>query len=251
MILDSIKILGVKIHKVNMEEAFNHVVYLFKRGQFSMIFTPNTEIVMTAKDDSDLRNIFSDADLVIPDGIGLIYASNIHHLGLEERVTGVEMMDKILKFCNTTKKSIYILGGKPGVAEKACENIADTYPNLRIKGCHDGYFDEEEEYKILDKINEAKPDVLFVALGAPRQEKWIYKHRKILNTTVAMGVGGGVDIWAGEVKRAPKVFQNLGLEWFYRLIKEPSRIKRMTAIPKFMVRVILTKDFSKNNMNFL
>lgn len=240
-----VKILGIRIDNVTLEEAYTRFLSFMESGSCKMIFTPNTEIVMAAQEDAELKNILFDADLVVPDGIGLVYASKIHNLGLTERVTGIDTMERILKYANNTKKSIYILGGKPGVVEKAAENIKDAFPSLVIAGVRDGFFKVEDEQKIVDQINELKPDILFVALGAPKQEKWIYKYRKILNTKVAMGVGGSVDVWAGTVKRAPKIFQDLHLEWFYRLCKDPSRIGRMMALPQFMIRVVLSKDFSK------
>lgn len=245
MELKEIKILGVKIHKVTMSEAFNVFLNLLNQNTCQTIFTPNTEIVMAAQEDKELKSILAQGDLVIPDGIGLIHASNIHNLGLEERVPGVDLMDKMLKFCHTTKKSVFILGGKPGVAERASEHILEEYPNIKIKGTQDGYFSQDDELKVIDKINDVRPDVLFVALGAPKQEKWIYKHKKILNVKVAMGVGGGVDIWAGTAKRAPKFFIDIHLEWFYRLLMNPSRLGRMLSIPKFLIKVMIDKEFSK------
>ncbi len=243
--MKSVKILGVRIDKVDADEAYNKFLSLFKNGTFSAIYTPNPEIIMMAQDDEPLKEALLDADLVIPDGIGVVYASRIHKLGLEERIPGIEFMDRMLKFCNNTKGSIFILGGKPGVPEKACEKISEKYPNIDIKGCQDGYFTPEEELKVVDKINEVKPDILFVALGCPKQEKWIHEHRKILNTRVAMGVGGSVDVWAGHAKRAPKLFIKLNLEWFYRLLREPSRLGRMMSLPKFLLRVLLSRDISK------
>lgn len=240
-----VKILGVKISKLNMDGAYNTFLSFFEDDMVNTIYTPNTEIVMAAQNNNELKEVLHEGDLVIPDGIGLIYASKIHGLGLEDRVTGVDLMDKILKYCNSTRRSIYIFGGKPEVAEKACSKIIEVYPNIEIKGFRDGYFDEEDELKIVDKINEAKPDILFVGLGAPKQEIWINKHKKILNTKVAMGVGGGVDIWAGTSKRAPKIFINLGLEWFYRLLREPHRFIRMLSLPKFMIKVLISRDFKK------
>lgn len=242
----AIKILGVRIDSVSPTEAYNRFLHLIGRDSFSMIFTPNTEIVMMAQKDKELRNILREADLVIPDGIGLVYASRLHDLGLKERVTGIDLMDRILRYCHTTKRSIYILGGKPEVAERALQKICEMYPGIVSKGCRDGYFEDEQELKIIDRINELKPDVLFVALGAPKQEKWIYKYRKILNARVAIGVGGSVDVWAGAAKRAPKFFQKTNLEWLYRGLKEPSRIGRLMAIPKFLIKVLLSRDFSKS-----
>jgi len=241
----SIKILGVRIDKLNVEEAYNKFLSLFKQDSFSAIYTPNPEIIMVAQEDHELKDALLDADLVIPDGIGVIYASRIHNLGLEERIPGIEFMERILKFCNNTNGSIFILGGKPGVAKKACDKIQEKFPNIVMTGCHDGYFSDEDELKVVDKINEVKPDILFVALGAPRQEKWIYSHRKILNTKIAMGVGGSIDVWAGHAKRAPKLFIKLNLEWFYRLLREPHRIGRMMSLPKFLIRVLLSRDVSK------
>jgi len=245
MELSYVKILGVKIHKVNMEQAFSSFLYLLNGNICSMIFTPNTEMVMNASKDKEFRTVLNDGDLIVPDGIGLIYASNHHNLGLESRVPGIELMEKILKFSNNTKKSIFLLGGSPGVAEKAAENIKETFPNIIIKGCHDGYFKEDGELKVIDKINETRPDILFIALGTPKQEMWMNKHKKILNAKVAMGVGGAVDVWSGNSKRAPKFFRDLGLEWLYRLLKEPKRIFRMMTIPKFLIKIFLEKDFSE------
>ncbi len=238
------KIFGTPIDMVTLESAFERFKVLLDRDRFAMIFTPNTEIIMKATEDEELKEVLMNSDMNMPDGIGLIIASKIHNLGLNQRVTGVDMMDRILKFCNNTKKSIYILGGKPGVAELASRNINKKYSNINIKGFNDGYFKPEEESRIIDKINEVKPDILFVALGAPRQEKWIYRNGKSINTSVAMGVGGSVDIWAGTAQRAPKIFQNLGLEWFYRLLKEPWRLKRMMVLPRFLLKVLSTKDIN-------
>jgi len=242
---NTVKIFGVPIDVVTLEDAFNRVKYFLEEKRFSMVFTPNTEIVMIAKKDMELKEVLLSSDMNIPDGIGLIIASRIHNLGLIERVTGVDLMDRMLKFCNFTKKSIFILGGRPGIAEQAARNIKKEYPNIEIKGVAHGYFDEKEEVKIVDRINENKPDILFVGLGAPKQEKWIYKYRNILNAKVAMGIGGSIDIWAGTAKRAPKIFQRLGLEWFYRLIKEPWRIKRMLELPKFLFQVLISRDITK------
>lgn len=241
----SVKILGVRIDKLNADEAYNKFLCLFKQDSFSAVYTPNPEIIMLAQEDHELKEALLDADLVIPDGIGVIYASRIHKLGLEERLPGIEFMDRMLKFCNNTNGSIFILGGKPGVAQKACDNISDKYPNIVVKGAHDGYFSAEDELKVVDKINEVKPDILFVALGCPKQEKWIYSHRKILNTKIAMGVGGSVDVWAGVAKRAPKIFIDLNIEWLYRLLREPHRIGRMMSLPKFLIKVLLSRDVSK------
>ncbi len=239
MDVQSVKILGVRIDKVNTEEAYDNFLSLFNEANCSAIYTPNPEIIMKATEDEELRRAISDAGLVIPDGIGVIYASKIQKLGLEERVPGIEFMERILTFCNNSGRSIFLLGGKPDVAKKAGEEIVKKFPKIEVKGYQDGYFADNEELKIIDKINEVKPDILFVAMGAPKQEKWINKHKKILNTRIAMGVGGSLDVWAGYAKRAPKLFIDLNLEWLYRIMTNPSRIGRALLLPKFMIAVFL------------
>ncbi|WP_334302865.1 WecB/TagA/CpsF family glycosyltransferase [Tepidibacter aestuarii] len=247
--LERINILGVPVHKVDMNEALNASSNFFDRDKKSVIVTPNSEIVMMAKDDEKFLNIIKEADLVIPDGIGLVIASKIIKNPLTERVTGIDLMENILNYCNENNKSIFILGGKPGVADKAVENIVKKYPNIKNSGAHHGYFKghhighegHDEEKEVIRKINEIKPDILFVAFGAPKQELWIQRYKDEVDTSVFMGVGGSVDVYAGEVKRAPEVYQKFGLEWFYRLVKEPWRYKRMMLLPKFIVQVIVKK----------
>lgn len=238
-----VKILGIRIDMVDQEEAFKRFLTLIKRERTAAtIYTPNSEIVMMAQKDDVLREILYNGDLVVPDGIGLIYASKIHQLGLTERVAGIELMDRMLKFCHSTKQSIYLLGAKEETCALAAEKISELYQNIDIKGFHSGYFNEEEELAIIDDINALKPDILFVALGAPKQEKWIDAHKKILNCKIAMGVGGALDVYSGTVKRAPKLFRNTGFEWLYRLMTNPTRFKRMLSLPHFMLKVLLEKQ---------
>ncbi len=247
--MEKINVLGVPVHKVDMNEALNTASSFFENDKKSVIITPNSEIVMMAKDDEQFLNIIKEADLVIPDGIGLVIASKIIKNPLKERVTGIDLMENILNYCNESNKSIFILGGKPGVADKAVENIVEKYPNIKKSGAHHGYFKghhighegHDEEKEVLKKINELKPDILFVAFGAPKQELWIQKYKDEVNVSVLMGVGGSVDVYAGEVTRAPEFYQKFGLEWLYRLVKEPWRYKRMMLLPKFIVHVIIKK----------
>lgn len=245
---NTVKIFGVKFDKLSSEGAYNKFLTFMSRDEerTHMIFTPNTEIIMKAQEDLEFMNILVEGDLVIPDGIGVIIASKIHHLGLIERIPGIELMTRMLEYCNLSGKSIYLLGGKPGVSEKAAINIQIKYPNLVVKGHRDGYFTDKDSPRILDDINEVKPDILFVALGAPKQEKWIYKNRKLLNTKVAMGVGGAVDVFAGTAKRAPVFFQKTGLEWLYRLLLQPSRVGRMMVLPKFLIKIFLAGPTEKS-----
>ncbi|SNS09424.1 N-acetylmannosaminyltransferase [Anaerovirgula multivorans] len=234
-----VRILGVPIDMISQEEAFQKLVLFLEGSSIKKIYTPNPEIVMLAQEDQRLLKVIEGADLVLPDGIGLLIASKIKGLGLKERVTGVDTMDRLLNYCGDKKRSIYLLGGKPGTAEIACKNIEQQYPGIKIAGLHHGYFQEADENEIIADINAAAPDLLFVCLGAPKQEKWIDRYQDQLNCKIAMGVGGSVDIYAGTAKRAPVIFQKVGLEWFYRLMKEPWRMKRMMVLPKFLIQVIV------------
>lgn len=244
MVRSTVNIFGTPIDIVTLDSGLERFISLLEKDNSSLIFTPNTEIIMMSRTDRELKEALLSSDMNLPDGIGLIIASKIHRLGLIERVPGVEMMGRILEFCNSAKRSIYILGGKPGVPDIAVVNIKKHYPNIEIKGYNHGYFNDKDEIKIIEEINEMNPDVLFVGLGAPKQEKWITKHRDNLEAKVAMGVGGSIDIWAGTAKRAPNIFQRLGLEWFYRLLREPWRAKRMFALPKFLLKVLFTKNIT-------
>lgn len=239
--MQNIKIFGVRFDNVDKDEAYKRFIGFMEESRLKTIYTPNPEIVMKAIENPAFKVILNEGDLVIPDGIGVVLASKIHHLGLRERVPGIELMELMLEYCNRAGKSIYLFGGKPNVAESAAKHICEKYPNLKVVGMQDGYYDKTKELKILDDINEKKPDILFVALGAPKQETWIHGHKKLINASVAMGVGGALDVWAGTVKRAPVFFQKTGLEWFYRVIKQPTRVMRMLSLPKFMIKVLLTR----------
>lgn len=235
---------------MDLNEANNRVEEFLKQESIKTIYTPNTEIVMACKEDEKLREIVNSGDLIIPDGIGLIHASNIKNKPLKERVTGFDLSIKILEIANREGYSLYLLGGKDGVAKEAGKNIEKNYPNINIVGYHHGYFkgshigdkDHPEEVAIIDEIVKKKPDIIFVGLGFPKQEIWIEENKDRLPSKVIIGNGGTMDILSGNTKRAPEIFQRLGLEWFYRLIKEPSRIKRQLVLPKFMLQVLFCKD---------
>ncbi len=234
-----VDMLNVSIDALSEKEAFKRAVDFFEGDSLKTIYTPNPEIVMLAQTDSQLKEVLNGGDLVVPDGIGLIIASKLKGRGLVERIPGVDLMHRLLIFCGQKEKSIYLFGGKPGVADAAALTIAAKYPGVRIAGFHHGYFKPHEEEDIVKDINESGADVVFVCLGAPKQELWINQHKAQLNCKIAMGVGGSIDVYAGTVKRAPKIYQKLALEWFYRLMKEPRRYKRMLLLPKFLVQFIL------------
>jgi N-acetylglucosaminyldiphosphoundecaprenol N-acetyl-beta-D-mannosaminyltransferase len=236
---ERIDILGVPIDRVDMKMALIIFEELLVSQGCSLIVTPNSEIVVMAEKDAALRDVIASADLVIPDGIGLVYAARLLRKPLSERVTGIDFLSAALKRLSKTHGSAYFLGSKPGVAEAAADRIKIANPGLVITGTRHGFFAEDEEMEIVEEINRSGADLLCVALGAPRQEMFIARHRHRLVPKVAIGVGGSLDVFAGVVKRAPAFYQNNGLEWLYRLAQQPSRIKRTAALPRFMARVLL------------
>ncbi len=234
--MDTVRILGVNISNVTMNEGLDKIWGFCKEDGNHVVFTPNPEFVYRAYHDPQFREKLNSADITLPDGIGLIYASKIIGTPLKERVPGFETCCHIIHEAPTRNASIFILGGKPGIAELAKANIERDNPGLRVVGVNDGYFKDDEE--IIEKINSLSPDFLLVCTGCPRQEEWIYKYKDRLNVKVTIGAGGTVDVLSGTVKRAPAFFCRFGLEWFYRLITQPSRIGRMMSLPKFLFIVI-------------
>lgn len=235
-----IKILGVPVDMVNYEEAMNRFKTFIEEDGVSLIVTPNSEIVVNAGNNPELMDAINQAEMVIPDGIGLVYASRILKHPLEERVTGIDFLGKTLGYLAETGKSVFLFGSKPGIAEKAAAKMKETYPGLNVAGTRNGYFKPEEEEEILAEINAANPDLLCVALGSPKQELFVLKYKDRLKAKAAIGVGGSLDVWSGDLKRAPEFYRKHGLEWLYRFIQEPSRYKRMAALPLFMLKVVFS-----------
>lgn len=236
--MKKVNILGVKVDMVNIPQAADMIMEFFNKDGLHTVFTPNSEIIMAAYRDEEFCKILNNADLLTADGIGVVYASKILKKPIDERAGGYDIARLLLQKLNYTDKKLFLFGGKPGVAEKAKERLLKEYPELNIVGTRNGYFKPEEESEIVDEINNSGADIVFVCLGAPKQEIWINKHKNELKVKVAMGIGGSLDVFAGEAKRAPDIFCKLGMEWFYRLCKEPKRIGRMMDLPKFAATVV-------------
>lgn len=236
----TIDILGIPIDQVTMDEAVKTIDNFVKSDKVHMVFTPNPEIVMLAKQNKQMEEVMLDADLVVPDGIGVVIASKIlKGEVLPERVAGFDMVQNTMKQAASKGYKYYFFGSKPQVAQMAVENMRKKYPGIQIVGCRDGYFKEEDIPSIIEDINASQANILLVALGAPKQELWINTYKdQLTNVRVAIGVGGSLDGMAGTVKRAPVFFQKAGLEWFYRLVSQPTRAKRMLVLPKFLIEVI-------------
>lgn len=228
-------VLGIKVNTENYDELIEQIFERINTKQKSLIVAINPEKIIKAKKDPALAKLLNEAEFQIPDGIGVILASKIQKGQIRSRVTGVDLMMRICEEAAKRQKSIFLYGGKPGIAATAAEKLKQLYPGIQIAGVQHGY--EKDNEKVVEKINNAKPDILFVAMGSPKQENWINANRDRLYPTIYQGVGGSFDVLAGNVKRAPVAFQKLGLEWFYRLLKEPKRIKRQIKLPLFLIEV--------------
>ena len=234
-----IDVMGVRFDNVTMAEALDKAAEMLQSEGADYVVTPNSEIVYEAMADKALEDLLNGASLVLPDGAGVVLGAKILGSPLKEKVAGVEFADGVLGLLAQTGGSVYLLGSKPGVAELAAEKMLQKHPGLTIAGMADGYF--KDDAPVVAKINEAKPDVLFVCLGAPKQERFMVNHRQELNVKLMAGLGGSLDSFAGTVKRAPRWMIKLSLEWFYRLLKEPWRFKRMLRLPKFLWAVVLRR----------
>ncbi len=234
----TVTILGVQIDKITAAEAVDRAEELLHTPGVSAIYTPNPEIVMAAHDNPAFREILNKADLCTADGIGVVYASRMLKNPVPERVAGYDLTCALLARIAKTGEGVFLFGAKPGVAERAKANLEQTYPGLKVAGVRNGYFKPEDDPSIVDAINQSGAKLLLVCLGAPKQEQWIDAHRdKLTSVTLCMGVGGSMDVFAGEAKRAPEFFIKCNLEWLYRLMKNPDRIGRYAALPKFIFTV--------------
>ena len=245
--VDKVNILGVKIDKVTIDEAVERIIGFTDEDCVHTVFTPNSEIIMSAYRDENIKSILNNASLLTADGIGVVKAAQIVRNPLKERAAGYDISLKLMERMEKEGKSLYLFGSKPEIVKTAYEKLKEKHPALNISGYSDGYFDKEKEAEIINDINEKNPDVVFVCLGCPKQEKWIAENKDKLRCKVLIGLGGCLDVYAGYVKRAPDIFIKLNLEWFYRLLKEPKRFVRMLDLPKFALKVILHgKKFPQN-----
>lgn len=235
----SLQILGVPVHRVSTDEVIELVRVYMKTPRLHQIATVNPEFVMAAQEDAEFRQVLMEADLCIPDGVGLLLAGRWMGQPLPERVAGSDLVYLLSELSAGECWRLFLLGSAPGVAEEAAQKLQMKYPRLEIAGTFAGSPDPEENEAIIRMINQSQADMLFVAYGAPKQDKWIARNRTSLtNVRVAMGVGGSLDFITGRAVRAPSWVQNLGLEWLHRLFKEPWRWRRMASLPKFALKVM-------------
>jgi N-acetylglucosaminyldiphosphoundecaprenol N-acetyl-beta-D-mannosaminyltransferase len=234
----SITILGVRVSDVSVSESLTIIESLIESGTPYQVVTVNTEFVMAAQKDAEFKAIIQAAALALPDGVGLLWAARFLGHPLKERVTGVDTVQRVTELAARKGYRLFLLGAAQGVADLCAQRLSKKHPNLQIVGTHSGSPAVEEESEIVALIKQAKPDVLFVAYGAPLQDKWITRNLERLEVPLAMGVGGAFDFIAGVAVRAPRWVQQLGLEWLHRLYHEPWRWRRMLALPRFAGLVI-------------
>ena len=227
-------IMDIRVYALTMKEVLHWAQEAVDSGKPHMIATANAEMIMNAQSDKELGKILNQADMVVADGAGVLWAGETLGTPFPERVTGADLSVELLEIAAQKDWKVYFLGGAPGVAQKAAETFMASHGAFSLVGCHDGYFDACEEKKIIADIKQSGAQLLLVGLGVPKQEKWIFHHRSELGPVLAMGIGGVFDVMSGNLKRAPLWMQKNRLEWAYRLYLQPSRIGRMMAIPRFM-----------------
>ncbi|MCL2664546.1 MAG: WecB/TagA/CpsF family glycosyltransferase [Defluviitaleaceae bacterium] len=242
---DRVNINGIYFDKLTYAQTLHIFENFLANDRSNVVVTPNPEAVMLAQKNESFKKSLLAADLCLPDAVGIIIASRILNKKIKSRVTGCDAAHILLNYLSKTDKSIFFLGAADGVAELAAKKMQKKFPGLRVAGTHHGYFDGDNETALLDTLRRVRPDVLLLGMSMPKQEIWAEKNRG-LPVKIIMCLGGTLDIMSGNVKRAPKFFRMMGLEWFYRLVSQPKRAKRMLALPKFIL-LTLKQKFSKKS----
>jgi len=238
----TVPIFGVPVSRLDMRQTVAYLAEAIRRKQPHQVITANPIMVMAALDDPAYLAMMKQAELIVPDGAGVVWAAGYVGQPVAERVAGYDLLHELMKLGQAEGWKVYLLGAAPDVIQAAAERLMTRYPTLRLVGVRDGYFGEAQDAEVIRDIVDKAPDVLLVGRSAASQEPWIAKHKEQLQVPVMMGVGGSFDVLSGKLKRAPVVFQKLRLEWFYRLLQEPWRYKRMLVLPKFAVKVIREKE---------
>lgn len=240
--LQTVPIYGIPFSKMSMQETVDYLTAAIEERRQTHVITANPIMVMAAVDNPEYAKMMKRADLIVPDGAGVVWAAKYSGQPVAERVTGIELLQGLMEQGEKRKWTAYLLGTTQEIIETAAEKLQLQYPQVRIVGCRDGFFGPEQDEEVVEAIRRAAPDLLFVARGADNQEPWIVQHKERLGVPLIMGVGGSFDVISGKLKRAPVLFQKLRLEWLYRLLQEPKRYKRMLALPKFVVKVLRDKE---------
>jgi N-acetylglucosaminyldiphosphoundecaprenol N-acetyl-beta-D-mannosaminyltransferase len=236
---DSVNLLGMRVDRVTMDTVLSLVDGYIRSGKPHHIVTADASMVVTATQDPEFAKIVAASDLVTPDGAGILWATRRMGTPVPAKVSGVDLSAKLIALSGEKGWNVFFLGAGPGVAEAAAQQMRQRYPSANIVGIRDGYFKPEDEPQIIETIRAAKTDILLVALGIPKQEKFIFRNKAAMGVPVCIGVGGTLDVFSGTVKRAPVWIQNIGLEWLYRTASDPKRrIGKLVLLPKF-ARMVL------------
>lgn len=239
-------ILDHPVDLLDIKKAVNFAEECIKAAHTCHVVTINPEMIMQAIKIPELSHAVKNSELVIPDGIGIIQTLKFLNIKNVERLPGIEFSQCLIERCVEKGYTLGFFGASKEVIKCITERFSKKYPSIKIVFSHDGYFNDEENIKIIEELKTVKPQVIFVALGVPKQELWINKYKKILNPAIIVGVGGSFDVWAGRTKRAPEIYRKLGLEWLFRLITQPSRFNRMfPTLPLFFIKVMLDKKTTR------
>ncbi|GAA0368631.1 WecB/TagA/CpsF family glycosyltransferase [Alkalibacterium iburiense] len=237
---NKVTILGIPFDNMTRKEFLSVLYKRMEDKEKTFLVTANPEIVMFAKSNEDYFKLLLEADFIAPDGIGVVRAAKTLNTPIKERVPGFELMLGLLELANMEGKRVYFIGAKEDVLNLTIENVKKEWPHIEIAGYHHGYFDHDDPEKI-QMVKEANADIVLVAFGFPRQEEWIKKYLNEVEHGIAVGVGGSFDVISGKTKRAPFLVQRFHVEWLYRLIKQPSRYKRMSVLPLFLREIYKQK----------
>lgn len=239
--LKSVRLLGMRVDRVDMAGALALVERFITQGTPHHIVTADASMVVTATEDPEFAAIVEASDLVTPDGAGILWATKRSGEPVTAKVSGVDLSERCIALSAQKGWRVFLFGAAPGVAAQAADKMRERYPGANIVGVRDGFFKADEEARVVEEIRAVKPDVLLVALGIPKQEKFIYRHKAALGVPVCIGVGGTLDVFSGTVKRAPVWMQNVGLEWLYRLASNPKKISKVKLLPRFALMTLREK----------
>lgn len=244
------KFLNTHVDNVTMKEALEEIERLINDKNYHYVVTPNVDHIVKLESDEEFKDVYSNANLVLTDGMPLIWISKLLKNPIKEKVSGSDLFPKVCEISAKKGYSIFLLGAAEGVAQKAAENLKSKYKGLNIAGTYSPPYgfekDEEELEKIIRVINERKPDILAIGLGAPKQEKFIYKYKNRLKVPISLGIGASIDFEAGNVERAPRWMQSSGLEWFYRFLKEPKRMFKRYFVDDMKILGIVFRHLQKS-----
>jgi len=229
---------GIPVSRMDMKETVAYLKAAIEQRSPQHVITANPIMLMGAINDPGYHAMMRSAELIVPDGTGVVWAANRVGQPVKERVPGIDLMHDLMRVGELKRWRVYLVGASDDVIEAAARKLQASYPAIRIVGYRNGYFGPDDDASVIEAIRAAEPDILLVGRSVATQEPWIAQHKHTLNVPVMMGVGGSFDVLAGKLKRAPKLFQKMKLEWFYRLLQEPWRFKRMLDLPKFALKVI-------------